>query len=370
MFTVESFVAFTVGNGGCARFIKEVANPACHACDFGVCLDEEKGDNELEFVNGMKLDRGYASPSSLTKRTKHVVCVVKPSTHELNNKRDILQDLTVLTGGQVVTGGFDVKLMPRVLGSCKEKTLKRDVKRFVVAFSNVLPTIHHSPLYSLVTGVALVIAFTAEITVGIHKRVTTLSSGVNLHKMNITLDNARIAVKAALEEGIVPGGGVALLHASKAGSAVFELRRKLLGHAVVFTDISLDKAIEFNGLCHHQGRNFGGDNKALLLRRLGQPSFNYLRHCRNVAEKLLTSGRNPVEHNFDSTHNDDIVAEEIDQMDESVVSSISVNDALVPFHKRIYNGFAANLTSRATKDCGADNLENKIEYYVFAGSSN
>lgn len=69
------------------------------------------------------------------------VCVVKPSTHELNNKRDILQDLTVLTGGQVVTGGFDVKLMPQVLGSCKEedymlflvdavnqKTLKRDVK--------------------------------------------------------------------------------------------------------------------------------------------------------------------------------------------------------------------------------------------------
>lgn len=42
-----------------------------------------------------------------------------------------------------------------------------------------------------------------------------------------------------------------------------------------------------------------------------------------MAEKLLTSGRNPVEHNFDSTHNDDIVAEEIDQMDESVVSSIN-----------------------------------------------
>ncbi|KAK9186373.1 hypothetical protein WN943_026739 [Citrus x changshan-huyou] len=93
---------------------------------------------------------------------------------------------------------------------------------------------------------------------------------------------------------------------------------------------------------------------------------------RNVAEKLLTSGRNPVEHNFDSTHNDDIVAEEIDQMDESVilwvctshhlcillevVESSSVNDALVPFHKRIYNGCAANLTSRATKDCGSWNL--------------
>ncbi|XP_024035707.1 chaperonin CPN60-2, mitochondrial-like [Citrus clementina] len=214
--------------------------------------DEEKGDNELEFVNGMKLDRGYASPSSLTKRTKHVVCVVKPSTHELNNKRDILQDLTVLTGGQVVTGGFDVKLMPQVLGSCKE------------------------------LGGA---------------------SGVNLHKMNITLDNARIAVKAALEEGIVPGGGVALLHASKVLSICSNLKtlisklvlrfyrmllRRLCSQllsaagfdgsivvrkqlvqdnlvyenvffmtrlAVVFTDISLDKAIEFNGLCHHQGRS-------------------------------------------------------------------------------------------------------------------
>lgn len=56
-----------------------------------------------------------------------------------------------------------------------QKILKRDVKRFVVAFSNVLPTVHHSPLHSLITGVALVIAFTSEIAVGIHKRITTLS---------------------------------------------------------------------------------------------------------------------------------------------------------------------------------------------------
>lgn len=62
-----------------------------------------------------------------------------------------------------------------LVDAVNQKTLKRDVKRFVVAFSNVLPTIHHSPLHSLITGVALVVAFTAEITVGIHKRVTTLS---------------------------------------------------------------------------------------------------------------------------------------------------------------------------------------------------
>ncbi|KDO66959.1 hypothetical protein CISIN_1g034571mg [Citrus sinensis] len=42
--------------------------------------------------------------------------------------------------------------------------------------------------------------------------------------MNITLDNARIAVKAALEEGIVPGGGVALLHASKVLSICSNLK--------------------------------------------------------------------------------------------------------------------------------------------------
>ncbi|GAY37818.1 hypothetical protein CUMW_031910 [Citrus unshiu] len=298
----------------------------------------------------MKLDRGYASPSSLTKRTKHVLNnpfvlihenkmtnknVLKQAIEQISFLKEYRRPLLIVAedvemddvieflildktclATQVVTGGFDVKLMPQVLGSCKELRLQ-------------LGSTKESPRCR---------GFGQD-----RDKKLGGASGVNLHKMNITLDNARIAVKAALEEGIVPGGGVALLHASKSDLLVKSTKQQgdynqseIGWWAVVFTDISLDKAIEFNGLCHHQGRivNVDGENPhrssptapdALLDKRFMLLEFEYIRGyeepglpCINVAEKLLTSGRNPVEHNFDSTHNDDIVAEEIDQMDESV----------------------------------------------------
>ncbi|KAK9186372.1 hypothetical protein WN943_026738 [Citrus x changshan-huyou] len=321
MFTVESFVAFTVGNGGCARFIKEVANPACHACDFGVCLDEEKGDNELEFVNGMKLDRGYASPYFITdkenKTCRRPLLIVAEDVEMDDVIEFLILDKTCLAT-QVVTGGFDVKLMPQVLGSCKEAC-------FILILCGLSLAVIMG--YNIKGGLYVILG--CGKSEDIKKRCEELrlqlgstkesprcrgfgqdrdkklggASGVNLHKMNITLDNARIAVKAALEEGIVPGGGVALLHASKVLSICSNLKtlisklvlrfyrmllRRLCSQllsaagfdgsivvrkqlvqdnlvyenvffmtrlAVVFTDISLDKAIEFNGLCHHQGRS-------------------------------------------------------------------------------------------------------------------
>lgn len=64
--------------------------------------------------------------------------------------------------------------------------------------------------------------------------------------MNITLDNARIAVNAALEEGIVPGDGVALLHASK----VLSMFKPKNPYQQIGVEI-LQNALEVSDACVH-----------------------------------------------------------------------------------------------------------------------
>ncbi|KAK6138494.1 hypothetical protein DH2020_027770 [Rehmannia glutinosa] len=240
--------------------------------------------NELEVVEGMKLDRGYISPYFITnqknqkceledplilihekkissinaivkvlelalKRQRPLlivaedvesdalatlilnklragikVCAVKaPGFGE--NRKSSLQDLAVLTGGQVITEELgmnldDVEL--DMLGSCKKVTISKDdtvildgageKKSIEERCEQIRSTIELSTsdydkeklqerLAKLSGGVAVLkIGGASEAEVGEKKdRVT----------------DALNATKAAVEEGIVPGGGVALLYASK-----------------------------------------------------------------------------------------------------------------------------------------------------------
>ncbi|KAE8724181.1 Chaperonin CPN60-2 [Hibiscus syriacus] len=240
--------------------------------------------NELEVVEGMKLDRGYISPYfitnqknqncelenplilihekkisnlsalvkflelSLTKqrpllivaedlesealatlilnklRAGLKVCAIKAPGFGENRKAG-LQDLAALTGGQVVTEdlGLDIeKVGAEVLGSCKKVTVSKDDTIFLdgagdkaaieerceqIRSSMELSTSDYDKdklqerLAKLSGGVAVLkIGGASEVEVGEKKdRVT----------------DALNATKAAVEEGIVPGGGAALLYASK-----------------------------------------------------------------------------------------------------------------------------------------------------------
>ncbi|KAK4478252.1 hypothetical protein RD792_017537 [Penstemon davidsonii] len=214
--------------------------------------------NELEVVEGMKLDRGYISPYFITnqknqkceledplvlihekkissinsivkvlelalKRQRPLlivaedvesdalatlilnklragikVCAIKaPGFGE--NRKSNLQDLAVLTGGQVITEELgmnldDVEL--DMLGSCKK--IRSAVE---LSTSDYDKEKLQERLAKLSGGVAVLkIGGASESEVGEKKdRVT----------------DALNATKAAVEEGIVPGGGVALLYASK-----------------------------------------------------------------------------------------------------------------------------------------------------------
>ncbi|XVF29198.1 hypothetical protein REPUB_Repub15cG0099700 [Reevesia pubescens] len=240
--------------------------------------------NELEVVEGMKLDRGYISPYFITntknqkcelddplilihekkisslnavvkvlelalKRQRPLLIVAEDVESEalatliLNklragikvcaikapgfgeNRKASLHDLAVLTGGEVITEELGMNLEKvdlDMLGTCKKVAVSKDdtvildgdgdKKAIEERCEQIRSTIELSTsdydkeklqerLAKLSGGVAVLkIGGASEIEVGEKKdRVT----------------DALNATKAAVEEGIVPGGGVALLYASK-----------------------------------------------------------------------------------------------------------------------------------------------------------
>ncbi|TKY53628.1 Chaperonin CPN60-2 [Spatholobus suberectus] len=240
--------------------------------------------NELEVVEGMKLDRGYISPYFITndknqkceledpliliheKKISSINAIVKVLELALKRQRPLLivaedvesdalatlilnklragikvcaikapgfgenrkaglQDLAVLTGGALITEELGLKLEKvdlDMLGTCKKITISKDdtvildgagdKKAIEERCEQIRSAIENSTsdydkeklqerLAKLSGGVAVLkIGGASEAEVGEKKdRVT----------------DALNATKAAVEEGIVPGGGVALLYASK-----------------------------------------------------------------------------------------------------------------------------------------------------------
>ncbi|KAF7837376.1 chaperonin CPN60-2, mitochondrial [Senna tora] len=240
--------------------------------------------NELEVVEGMKLDRGYISPYFITnqknqkceledplvliheKKISSINAVVKVLELALKRQRPLLivaedvesdalatlilnklragikvcaikapgfgenrkanlQDLAVLTGGDLITEELGMNLEKvdlDMLGTCKKVTISKDdtvildgagdKKAIEERCEQIRSAIENSTsdydkeklqerLAKLSGGVAVLkIGGASEAEVGEKKdRVT----------------DALNATKAAVEEGIVPGGGVALLYASK-----------------------------------------------------------------------------------------------------------------------------------------------------------
>ncbi|KAI7743591.1 hypothetical protein M8C21_000790 [Ambrosia artemisiifolia] len=152
------------------------------------------------------------------------VCAIKaPGFGE--NRKSNLHDLATLTGGEVITEELGMnleKMSPEMLGTCKRVTISKDdtvildgagdKKAIEERCEQIRSSIELSTsdydkeklqerLAKLSGGVAVLkIGGASEAEVGEKKdRVT----------------DALNATKAAVEEGIVPGGGVALLYASK-----------------------------------------------------------------------------------------------------------------------------------------------------------
>ncbi|XP_073046193.1 LOW QUALITY PROTEIN: chaperonin CPN60-2, mitochondrial-like [Primulina eburnea] len=240
--------------------------------------------NELEVVEGMKLDRGYISPYFITnqknqkcemdepiilihekkisslngivkvlelalKRQRPLLIVAEDVESEalatliLNkiragikvcaikapgfgeNRKSGLQDLAVLTGGQVLTeelGLYLDEVNLDMLGSCKKVSISKDDTVILDGFGEKKVIEERSEQIRS----AIELSTSDYDKEKLQERLAKLSGGVAVLKIGGASEaevsekkdrvtDALNATKAAVEEGIVPGGGVALLYASK-----------------------------------------------------------------------------------------------------------------------------------------------------------
>ncbi|OIT34961.1 PREDICTED: chaperonin CPN60-2, mitochondrial-like [Nicotiana attenuata] len=240
--------------------------------------------NELEVVEGMKLDRGYISPYFITneknqkcelddpliliheKKISSINAIVKVLELALKKQRPLLivsedveseilatlilnklragikvcaikapgfgenrkanlQDLAALTGGQVITEELGLNLENvelDMLGKCKKVTISKD-DTVVLDGAGEKKAIEErcEQIRS-----AIELSTSDYDKEKLQERLAKLSGGVAVLKVGGASElevgekkdrvtDALNATKAAVEEGIVPGGGVALLYASK-----------------------------------------------------------------------------------------------------------------------------------------------------------
>uniref|UniRef100_M4DZ89 Uncharacterized protein n=1 Tax=Brassica campestris TaxID=3711 RepID=M4DZ89_BRACM len=151
--------------------------------------------NEMEVVEGMKIDRGYRSPLFITNE-KYQTCELEDPLILIHEKEITSPDSTstVLESAlRVITeerGMSLEKIELGMLGTCKKVIVSKDNTVFIGG-----------------AGDKKYIGERCEQIGGTSEREVS----EKIDRVN----NALNATKAALEEGIVPGGGVALLYASK-----------------------------------------------------------------------------------------------------------------------------------------------------------
>jgi len=276
----------TISANGEAAIGRQIADAMARVGNEGVItVEENKGlDSETEVVEGMRFDRGYLSPYFVTNAQKMSVdledCVILLHEKKLSSlqqmvplleaviqadkpllivaediegealatlvvnklrgglkvaavkapgfgdrRKAMLEDLAVLTGGQVISADLGIKLETvtmDMLGSARKVQITKDDTTVIDGAGD------KDAIASRVTQIRAQIEDTSSDydKEKLQERLAKLAGGIAVIKVGGAtetevkerkdrVDDALSATRAAVQEGIVPGGGVALVHCGK-----------------------------------------------------------------------------------------------------------------------------------------------------------
>ena len=143
-----------------------------------------------------------------------------------DRRKDMLEDIAVLTGAKVINEELGIKLesiMLEELGSARKVMIDKESTTIIGGGGN-----HHAIQARVKTVKAQIEGVTSEYErEKLQERLAKLVSGVaiirvgastemELKEKKARVEDALHATRAAVEEGIVPGGGVVLIRAAKA----------------------------------------------------------------------------------------------------------------------------------------------------------